>query len=270
MPPKITYRTEDEVRDKAKILLGFDDIETDIKQGVGQTTTFNQLGFKGKRSKPDGWYLPNDHAMPAIILETKSETQDISLQKWVNELTKNCDIAATQYKQVIGILYNGTDLRVFKNNIEVTSIASTLQNKTYYLALFTQNTIDKQRIYTLTKRINNCLHTEFGIKNLYHRMIFTACALVAKRYNALLTEGMNFSVMKHSILTTLADSLSDDQRVNLKLELLLEVYSEIKMNNASNQEAIDHFIGWVTEISDCIRSDDWNGEDVMGILFNEF
>lgn len=42
------------------------------------------------------------------------------------------------------------------------------------------------------------------------------------------------------------------------------------MNNASNQEAIDNFIKWVSEISDCVNSDYWNGEDVMGIFFNEF
>lgn len=42
------------------------------------------------------------------------------------------------------------------------------------------------------------------------------------------------------------------------------------MNTTSNQEAISNFIEWVTEISDSINSDYWNGEDVMGIFFNEF
>ena len=42
------------------------------------------------------------------------------------------------------------------------------------------------------------------------------------------------------------------------------------MNNTANQEAIDNFIACVTEISDCVNSDYWNGEDVMGIFFNEF
>ena len=36
----ILKRTEDEIRDSAKILLGFDKIEIDIKQGTGQITTF--------------------------------------------------------------------------------------------------------------------------------------------------------------------------------------------------------------------------------------
>ncbi len=263
-------RTEDEVRDSAKILLGFDKIEKDIKQGTGQITTFNQLGFKGNNNKPDGWYLPVNKTLPAIILETKSEYEDISLQKWVDELIKNCDIVLTEYEHVVGILYNGIDIRVFKDNIEVTGLSGMLQDKSYYIELFTKNTIDKQRIYNLTKKINDCLHTEFGIKNLYHRMIFTACALVAKRYGAMLIKDMSFSLMKNSILSTLNKSLEESRKQNLKLDLLTEVYAEIKMNNTTNQEAINNFIVWVSEISECVNSDYWNGEDVMGIFFNEF
>lgn len=263
-------RTEDEVRDSAKIILGFDQVEPKVRQGTGQITTFNQLGFKHVHDKPDGWYLPEDKSTPAIVLETKSEAEDISLQKWANELKKNCDIVMKQYKHVVGILYNGQHTRVFLNNIEAESVSEDLQSKLYYLALFTQNTIDKNRIYTLTKRINDCLHTQFKIKNLYHRMIFTACALVSKRYGALLIKGMSFTLMKNSILSTLSKSLEQSRKQNLKLDLLIEVYSEIKMSNTTNQDAIDNFIEWVIEISDCVNSDYWNGEDVMGIFFNEF
>lgn len=272
MANKIVYRTEDEVRDSAKIQLGFDKVEANVKQGTGQITTFNQLGFKGVIDKPDGWYLPDDCTLPAIILETKSEQEDISLQKWVNELIKNLNIVRKKYKNVCGILYNGVDIRVFKNDTELCNveISNVLQDKSYYLSLFTQDTIDKQHIYNLTKRINDCLHTEFGIKNLYHRMIFTACALVAKRYGALLVKNMNFTLMKNSILSTLSKSLEDSRKQNLKLDLLTEVYAEIKMNNTTNQDAINNFIDWVFEISDCVNSDYWNGEDVMGIFFNEF
>lgn len=266
----MNYRTEDEVRDSAKLILGFDKTEPKVKQGTGQITTFNQLGFKGIIDKPDGWYLPDDKGIPAIILETKSESEDITLQKWVNELTKNCKIALTQYKHVVGILYNGNGVRVFLDNIEAESTAPTLQDKSYYLTLFTKNTIDKQQIYNLTKRINDCLHIDFGIKNLYHRMIFTACALVGKRYGAFMVKGMDFTLMKNSILSTLSKSLEESRKQNLKLDLLIEVYSEIKMNNTTNQDAIDNFIEWITQISDCVNSDYWNGEDVMGIFFNEF
>ena len=90
MAKRMIHRTEDQVRDGAKIILGFDAVEDKIQQGTGQITTFNQLGFKGVNDKPDGWYLPDDRNTPAIILEAKSEAEDISLQKWVNELVKNC------------------------------------------------------------------------------------------------------------------------------------------------------------------------------------
>lgn len=265
-------RTEDEIRDFAKIKLGFDKSEKGVKQGTGQITTFNQLGFKGISNKPDGWYLPDDIGSPAIILETKSEREDIYLQKWVDELKKNVDIVLTKYKNVCGILYNGVDVRVFKNNIEIEKydVSDALQDKSYYLSLFVQNKIDKQRIYKITKRINDCLHFDFGIKNLYHRMIFTACALVAKRYNAMLVPGMNFALMKNSVLDTMKSSLEENRKLNLKLDLLIEVYDEIKMNTTTNQDAIDAFISCVSEISECVNSEHWNGEDVMGIFFNEF
>ena len=263
-------RTEDQVRDEAKIILGFDDGEENVQQGTGQTTTFNQLGFSGKIDKPDGWYLPSDNGDVAIILETKSERVDLTKSRWVNELKKNIAIALEKYSKVVGILYNGSDIRVFKNNVEVTGIASTLQNKSYYKRLYSQEKIDKQQIYRLTKQINDSLHTQFGIKNLYHRMIFTACALVAKRYGAVLDKNMSFQVMTASILDTLSQNLKEDKRLNAKLELLTDVYSEIKMNNPNNPKAIADFIGWVSSISECVNSDYWNGEDVMGIFFNEF
>lgn len=110
---KMLFMTEDEVRDAAKVILGFDKKENGIQQGTGQITTFNQLGFKGNNNKPDGWYLSDDVAFPAIILETKSSKEDISLKKWVDELVKNCNVVLTNYKQVVGILYNGIDIRVF-------------------------------------------------------------------------------------------------------------------------------------------------------------
>ena len=258
--------TEDEVREKAKEVLGFYNSE-DVVSGVGQLTSFNQLGFTGVKDRPDGWYLPNNTNDVAIIIETKNSNQ--TLVNYKEELIKNCNIVLKKYDKVIGILYNGNDVIVLKNNEEINTV-DTLQNKEYYLSLFNVNKIDKQRIYSLTKKINDCLHTEFGIKNLYHRMIFTACALVAKRYGAKLFSGMNYQIFHTSIHSTLAKSLEENKKQNQKLDILLEVYSEIKMNSTENQKAIDNFIEWVSEISECLNSDYWNGEDVMGIFFNEF
>lgn len=260
------FLTEDVVRDNPGKILGFEN-EKGIQSGVGQLTTFNQLGFRGVNDKPDGWYLPDNFEDTAIILETKNSDQ--ILQNYLYELEKNCNIVLTKYKKVVGILYNGYEVIVTKNN-EMIDSSEKLESKQYYLSLFIVNKIDKQKIYSLSKKINDCLHVEFGIKNLYHRMIFTACALVAKRYGASLIKGMNYQTFHTSIHSTLAKSLEDSRRQNQKLDILLDVYSEIKMNSSDNQEAIDNFIEWVTEISECLNSDYWNGEDVMGIFFNEF
>ena len=262
-------RSEDQVRDDAKTILGFEDTET-AKAGVGQLTSFKQLGFKGDGAnyRPDGWYLPNETAFPAIILEVKKEDCDLK-QPQIDELLKNCVVAHAKYRDVIGILYNGLDILVYKNE-ELLSGEKELLNKEHYLGLFAQNTIDKQKIYNLTKRINDSLHFNFGIKNLNHRMIFTACALVAKRYGATLVKGMDYATFHTSIHSTLSKSLEEAKKQNQKLDLLLDVYASIKMNITDNQQAIDDFIECVSEISDNINSDFWQGEDVMAIFFNEF
>lgn len=266
----VKEKTEDVVRNEADKVLGFDEIENEVIQGTGQITTFNQLGFKGISDKPDGWYLPKNKAMPAIILETKSMSEDIENTKWVKELKKNVDIVLGKYKTCIGILYNGKDIRIFKNNVEIISVSHVLEHKKYYLKLAMNKPIDKTKIYSLTQKINNTLHFEFGIKNLYHRMIFTACALVATRYGAILVKGMSYSLFHNSILSTLNKSLEDSKKQNTKLDILVNVYSEIRMNTTTNQDAIDDFISWIKEISELINSDNWNGEDVMAIFFNEF
>ncbi|MBQ3838264.1 MAG: hypothetical protein II814_14210 [Treponema sp.] len=77
--------TEDQVRDNAGKILGFENTEN-VDSGVGQLTTFNNLGFKVIIDKPDGWYLPKDKKQVAIILETKNSKEDLSKQKWHDEI----------------------------------------------------------------------------------------------------------------------------------------------------------------------------------------
>ena len=269
--------TEDEIRDLARDMLGITN-KIDARSGVGQLTTFNQLGFTGIADKPDGWYLPDNHADVAMVLEVKASYIPLG-EKQVEEILKNIKIIESQYKKVVGILYNGEDVRVFMNQEEVDTIQQ-LQRLEYYTALFNIDTIDKEHIYELTAKINNCLHFDFGIKNLYHRMIFTACALVAKRYNALMVSGMDYSEFHNAILNCLNKELIRDKQQNRKLGILTDVFARIEMNlDVSSEDAkqqqhvkdlIAEFINWVTEISDCLNSDAWRGEDVMGIFFNEF
>ena len=274
--------TEDKVRTEADAVLGLSalDGKDGARSGTGQITTFNQLGFQGVQDKPDGWYLPSNRNDVALVLEAKASTIPLGRPQ-AEELLKNIRIVNEQYHKTVGLLYNGDDLRAFKNLEEVEAPAA-LQAVGYYLGLFNENGIDKDHIYELTARINNCLHFEFGIKNLYHRMIFTACALVAKRYDAhFVADGkVDYSEFHQVILSTINKEMLRDKRQNFKLNLLGDVFAEIKMNlnvnsedekeQAHVRELIKQFIEWVTEISDCINSDAWRGEDVMGIFFNEF
>lgn len=266
------YLTEDEVRDADKLLLGFNEKETDVQQGTGQLTTFNQLGFKGINDKPDGWYIPKNKKAVAILLETKNSGEDIAAKKWVDEIKKNCNILLKAgYSSVIGILHNGYKTLGFLNN-EPIDIPNELQNKNYYIDLTNNKPIDKELIYSITATINNILHIEFGVKDLKNRMIFTACALVAERYGANLkkVKGLGFTIFQTAIRNQLNKSLEKDLNQNNKLGILVEQYGDIKMNMSENQEAIDRFIDNVCKISDCINSNEWRGEDVMGIFFNEF
>lgn len=269
-----TFRTEDEIRDRAQLILGFDKNEIGVQQGTGQITTFNQLGFKGCNDKPDGWYLPDDASRPAIILETKSEAEPISKAKHEKELFKNIDIVSKKYSRTIGVLYNGSSVRVFKNKIELTDVSKQLEDKSYYIRLCTSQKLDSNYIFEITQKINNSLHFQFGMTDLQDRMIFTACALVAQRFHPQeglkRLKGMSFEVFKNWVLGTLENQLKNDIKKNEKLDVLIEEYNAIRISITCNQEAINDFIDNVCQIADLVNSDNWNGEDVMAIFFNEF
>lgn len=273
--------TEDKVRDQVNSVLCLQD-SRDVQAGVGQITTFNQLGIAGVSDKPDGWYLPYDKNRPALILECKASVVEIGTKKCIEEIKKNCRIVLDAgWKQVFGLLTNGRKSLGFMNN-EPVDIPEAVQSVDWYLGRFNVKGIDKDHIYTITQRINNCLHSEFGIKNLYHRMIFTACALVAKRYNANLDSAaqLGWSAFQNEIQRALNQAFIRAQNQNVKLDLLLDVFSEIRMNLNVNSEdekeqarvkdILKNFAGWVIDISDCINSSEWRGEDVMAIFFNEF
>lgn len=266
------FLTEDEVRDADKFALGFNEKEKGIQQGTGQITIFNQLGIKGVSDKPDGWYIPDNKNAVAILLETKNSNEDIGTKKIVDEIKKNCQILMDAgYKKVVGILHNGYKTAGFFNN-EPIDIPNEIQPKKFYIDLVNEQGIPTQKIYDVTRSINNNLHVNFGVKNLYHRMIFTACALVAQRYGARLEslKDRDFSMLHGQILSTINKSLEDSKQQNMKLHILEDVYQKIEMNYTENQKAINDFIDDVCTISDCVNSNEWRGEDVMGIFFNEF
>ena len=211
---------------------------------------------------------------PAIILETKSEAEGVSKEKHVKELFKNIDVVAKKYSKTIGILYSGSAIRVFRNKIELSDASKHLENKDYYIRLCTSQKLDNNYIFEITQKINNSLHFKFGMTDLQDRMIFTACALVAQRYNPQnglqKLKDMDYSTFHNWIYSALSKALEDDKKQNSKLDVLLEEYASVRMSITENQEAINDFIDNVCQIADLVNSDNWNGEDVMAIFFNEF
>ena len=276
--------TEDQVREKARQILNFKS-DKDHVAGIGQLTTFKTISkqidgdpFSKSNKEPDGWYFnKHDQQAPALLAEFKSEDKDLNRQNYIDELQRNMRIAMGYYRNVLGVLYNGSDLKVFRNDqpgsnniIELRTTAS-LQDKGFYEKIFTDQTINTQEIYNLTRRINDALHFKFGVRNLYDRMIFTASALVAKRYGANLVSGITYNMMTSTIIDTLNKHLLyNSTNQNQKLHILVDVYRNIQMNIVPNQSVIDDFIKDISLISDSINSNNWNGEDVMGIFFNEF
>lgn len=281
----MTHRptTEDEVREYAGKVLELGTVSSkEAFSGVGQITTLKSLGFNGEGTslKPDGWYLPHDRGLVAIVLETKApDKMSIDAPELKEQVERYCDVVRTHYDLVVGIVYDGERTRAYVNGRPL-DVPDELQSKDYYIDKLMDQPIDKERIYALTMRINNSLHGDFGIKNLYHRMIFTACALVARRYDAVLVRGMDYADFHTGILNALNKAIRSDREQNAKLQLLSDVYSEIKMNVSTDDEdpraverlkdLIGDFIDWVTEISGLINSSAWDGEDVMAIFFNEF
>lgn len=295
--------TEDVVRDKAKEILKLNVISPDTQSGAGQITSFKNLDVNSNK-KPDGWYLPpkNKNAS-AIILEAKCSDASLDDDRWKDEILRNCEIVffdnefqnfdpeytgTPVYKNVLGILYNYESVRYFlfyvnaDGNVvlgeEQNDYPKKLQDKEYYVGdgydggKIHAIPINKQEIYSATKAINDNLHFKFKIKNLYHRMIFTACALVVIGQDNSTFDGVKTYIqVKSRVKEALENFEADDDAKARKISEMLKVFESIESNAPSvPTESINGFVEKVKFIAQSINTHQWNGEDVMGIFFNEF
>lgn len=282
-----TIVTEDDVRDQTRDAMGlFPDADT--VAGTAQLTSFNRIAqnstdidlsaFLGIADKPDGWWFPRDRNDVAIVMEAKNSRENLS--NWRGEIEKNMRIAARRYDKVVGVLTNGKDVEGYKITgtgtdfrIErIDDLSEKIEPVSYYAAKYNLDPVDKEHIYAVTARINNMLHSDFGVNDLYDRMVFTACALVAQRYGAKLGDfkGHAWAIVRSIIITTLSGAFEDSENQNDKIDELLNLYSGIQTYRITNQALVDGFIDAVVDIAGSINSNQWRGEDVMGIFFNEF
>lgn len=73
-----TFRTEDEIRDRAQLILGFDKNEIGVQQGTGQITTFNQLGFKECEEKlcEKDWFFCGVAGTPLSMMKSRKQMSE--------------------------------------------------------------------------------------------------------------------------------------------------------------------------------------------------
>lgn len=285
--------TEDDVRKQANVTLFADVDRDDVKYGTGQITTFNELGFTGDNHRPDGWWLPEDSSESACVFEFKAlgKINDDGRE----ELKRNMRIVGGKYGKVCGAIWDGQHVEVYLKDgdcWEERSEEITLKHVSKYLEMFDTSRYDSERIQEWTMRINNALHFDFGMMNLKHRMLFTACALVAVSYrrDEFVTKqpdgtyrsvNRKYRQLKDEICHYLEErinedlsghgSLGDDRKYLKVMDLVSICRNEVKANNEDIGGApVDNLVDAIAHIAERVSSDNWQGDDVMAIFFNEF
>ena len=142
--------TEDEVRDFARTTLDLKPTES-AQAGVGQLTSFNKLGFAGIKDRPDGWYLPNETHFPALILEVKGSNVKFG-DKERAELIKNIKITLTKYDHVVGILFNGYEIEVYKDLAQA-NVANDLKAKDETDDEYSEDAVSQDLVFLLEAKL---------------------------------------------------------------------------------------------------------------------
>lgn len=247
------------------------------------TELTNKIGVEYNKSTTEmGEYaIPNgridrlfSHNDIYVIVETKNNINHALIND-KPQLDKYCDyiIEHENVKHIIGILcrLDTNEVITFVDG-ELRDDINSIKTMAQYEEFFV-NAIDKDAIYKITMRINNNLHSNFGMTKLSDRMIFTACALVAKsRFNCDIESrrSKGFEKLREEIRCDLAHGLAEDCNHNDKLILLLDQFSQIVISGVRSVKYVDEFINDICELSTYINNKDWRGEDVMAIFFNEF
>lgn len=239
------------------------------KQGTGQNTSFQMLGLKEGNIllKPDGWYVPVNKQTPAMVVELKSDSHSIDEKDAEKQLLNYINVLAeNDYEKTIGLLYNGKKYRLWINGKEVNKLSNNLPSMDQMVSTYFPSIIDRSKLYAVTRRINNNLHFNFGVDNLYQRMILTACFLVAKNAGANLNTDPVYPVLKAAVQSKLQALLQEDEKKGILLELL----NDVRMNKEAAADDIIDFLSCVNELNKLFAEDSWRGEDLMGIFYNEF
>lgn len=208
--------------------------------------------------KPDGVY---EHENVIIILDAKAEGKNFSGQL---EDYLIAERKINPMKDIIGIKYNGIVAEIFVNDINNKIDDNFIGDYKYYKGFFQNKTIDQTKIYHLTRTINNKLNN-LGLESLLDRMIWTASFLVVLSKNDIKPTIFGY---KGEIEHYLNNFLKEDLTQNTKIGILGEEFRNININEET--KIFNSVVEDIRKLSLELNSSKWNGEDVMGIFFNEF
>lgn len=246
-----------------------------VQEASSKNKLVDILGYEPKHFKLDIRFQKDEYV---ILVETKQSFMDKDeeqLKEYCNE-----EKALHPDNKIICILANtkDDDIKVWKDEVADDKLLKDeiiLGSMEHYITYF-QKSLDTDYIYTITQRINNILHFKFGMTDLQDRMIFTACALVAQRFRTKdddlqKLKGIGYDLFHQGVSNKLKAETQRNKDLQVdKLNILIEEYDSVRLSVTEDKNAVDDFIDNVCLIADLINSNNWNGEDVMAIFFNEF
>lgn len=231
------------------------------------------LKIFGSDKAPDFFeYIGNAGADKIYVCcECKGSKKDI--KEAINDIEKYKSIIQKSLKKVVYIAYNGIDIKVFKNDIELND--TELNDPKYYAHLFDEP-LNITEIKKLTRKINTFLHKNINLTDVFQRMIFVSSALIVISNGGVLLSD-SFKSLKSSVYSKLEEELKIKKNnenktqleTNNKLEILLEEFNKIDANAPYN-EKISELVDSLNELGAMINNSAWNGEDVAATFFREF
>lgn len=272
-----------------------------VKCNTGQLTTFGMLGFTNEdivniihdplfqqtsnllALKPDGWMFANDCA---LVCEVKAESYRDFSQDEINQLFRYMKIASTKYKNVIGILYNKKHLLIYKDFLPYKH-HDVLQPYPDYFALFKQDQVDVNELYNTITDINNIIHRVFKLKIYNHRIIFTACLVLAEIELSKNNNGFKLDdsveTLKQKTINTLVILQNKPDYTTLlnsfQLQTLMQRFASLitlfqsiilQTNSKETPMATKALITDIKKIAVIIKNLTFSGKDVLSIFFMVF
>lgn len=262
--------------DSNKIIAGIGQRGGKLGSSLGQIVELNKVDAA---QAPDFWYFPKNTFKVAVVGETKGykpNSPDFTKSD-INQIKKYLNIVSKFYNKVIGILYNGGKIMVYKYTkgvmeYELLESEKFLQPIEYYINLFDNTYVGADFVMDKAREINDALNFDFKVEGLKDRWILTSGAILAELVNENCLNGHNsVDDIREKVVKTLSKKL---ERKNSRpekdpVELLLKSLNDITFAVDGTNKSCASYISNVQDIANMMRSNNWNS-DMSGLLFNEF